>query len=77
VTLDGRDDASEESEGDMGSEELKLRAERQEILAQTRAGIDYASARLTFINGQQGIPVPDMRQSHAATAAAAFRDSGS
>ena len=74
MTFNGEVDGSESSEGDTTSEQRALRAERGQMLAQTREEHDYASARLTFINGQEGEGIPDVRHSHAHAAAAALQE---
>ena len=74
MTFGGGADESEQDEGDLDSEERFLRAERGKQLSQMRSGNDFASARVTLIDGKEGVSMPDIRGTSAA-AVAQLRDS--
>lgn len=76
--MDGGDDASESDDvgEQLDAEERALRAERGQLLAQTKDGFDFASARMTFVNGDEGQALPDVRQSNM-NAMAALQGSAS
>lgn len=76
VTFNGGCGDSDDDDEDLNSEDRALRAERGSRMAQTRSEHNFASARITLVNGHEGEGRPDVRQAHS-IAVASLQDSAS